>query len=89
VKTLFPRLILIACAVCNVAHAEPNTTGTEIFDLPITTLSGDTFTLGDYQNQQPVYLKFWATWRQPCRKEMPHLQHALEKYGDQVKIVAE
>ena len=72
-KTLFTLIIFIVCILYNVAHAEPGTTGAEIFDLPITTLSGDTFTLGDYQNRQPVYLKFWATWCQPCRKEMPHL----------------
>ncbi len=47
-KTLFTRIIFIACTLYNVAHAKPDTTATEIFDLPITTLSGDTFTLGDH-----------------------------------------
>jgi len=88
VKTLFTCIIFIICTLYNVAHAEPGATDTEIFNLPITTLSGDTFTLGDYQNRQPVYLKFWATWCQPCREEMPHLQRAFEKYGDRIKIVA-
>jgi len=88
VKTLFAATIFIIYTLYNVTHADPGTSNAEIFDLPITTLSGDTFTLGDYQNRQPVYLKFWATWCQPCREEMPHLQHAFEKYGDKIKIVA-
>ncbi len=87
-KKLFTGIIFIICTLYNVAHAEPGTNDAEIFDLPITTLSGDTFTLGDYRNHQSVYLKFWATWCQPCREEMPHLQHAFEKYGDGIKFVA-
>jgi len=88
-KRGFIRFALVACTLLNVAYAgTDSTTSPDIFDLPITTLSGDTFTLGDYRNRQAIYLKFWATWCQPCRKEMPHLQHAFEKYGDKIKIVA-
>jgi len=87
-RTLLTSIILITYAVINIVHAAPGTTRAEIFDIPITTLSGESFTLGDYRNRQPVYLKFWATWCQPCRKEMPHLQHAFEKYGEQIKFVA-
>ena len=56
--------------------------------LPITLLSGQTVTLDQYKGKRPVYLKFWATWCQPCRKEMPHLQHTFEKYGDKVQVIA-
>ncbi|MBL8128666.1 MAG: TlpA family protein disulfide reductase, partial [Chloroflexia bacterium] len=30
-----------------------------------------------------VLLNGWATWCQPCREEMPLLQHLQEEYGDQ------
>lgn len=60
----------------------------EILDLPITLLSGQTVKLGQYKGKNPVYLKFWATWCQPCRKEMPHLQHTFKKSGDKVQVIA-
>lgn len=59
-----------------------------MLNLPITLLSGQTVKLSQYKGKKPVYLKFWATWCQPCRKEMPHLQHTFEKYGDNVQVIA-
>lgn len=59
-----------------------------MLDLPITLLSGQTVKLSQYKGKKAVYLKFWATWCQPCLKEMPHLQHTFEKYGDKVQIIA-
>lgn len=38
--------------------------------------------------QQPVYIKFWATWCLDCRKELPHLQQTYEKYRDKIAIYA-
>jgi thiol-disulfide isomerase/thioredoxin len=29
-----------------------------------------------------VLVDFWATWCQPCKKEMPGYQHLLERYGE-------
>lgn len=87
-KLLFTLGFIISSVIFNTARANPDTDNETIFDFPITTLSGDTFTLGEFKNRQPVYLKFWATWCQPCRKEMPHLQHTFEEYGDNIKIVA-
>jgi len=60
----------------------------DILDLPITTLSGETITLGQYQGKSAIYLKFWASWCQPCRKQMPHLQLTYEKYGKDIKVIA-
>lgn len=37
---------------------------------------------------QPVYLKLWATWCQPCMREMPGLQAIQEKYGSKIKVLA-
>lgn len=60
----------------------------EILTLPITTISGETVNLAHYKGDRPIYLKFWATWCQPCRKQMPHFQSIEEEYGDKIKIIA-
>ncbi len=56
--------------------------------LPIKTLSGETINLGQYIGKKPIYLKFWATWCQPCQKQMPHFQNVQEEYGEKIKIIA-
>ena len=36
---------------------------------------------------RPVVMNFWASWCVPCRKEMPHLQAAHQRFGDRVSFV--
>lgn len=54
------------------------------------------FTLTNLQEQPltfgsahgaPMVLNFWATWCNPCQRELPALQAASQRYRDQVKIV--
>ena len=33
---------------------------------------------------RPVLVNLWASWCAPCREEMPLLQQAYERYGDQI-----
>ncbi|WP_241242238.1 redoxin domain-containing protein [Thalassotalea sp. G2M2-11] len=53
----------------------------------ITLISGEQVTLANYLGQKPVYLKFWATWCQPCLKEMPHFEHVQQTYGDAIAVI--
>ena len=60
----------------------------QLLETPIHLTSGETVTLAQYKGKKPVYLKFWATWCQPCRKEMPHLAHIHAQYGDSIEVIA-
>lgn len=57
-------------------------------DFEVTTLTGETFKLSDYEGRKPVYLKFWATWCSYCKVEMPHLQAVEDQYGEDVEVLA-
>lgn len=46
--------------------------------LSLQDLEGKTQDLKDYQGQV-VLLQFWATYRTPCRKEMPSMNRLMKK----------
>ena len=59
----------------------------ELLNAPIRLASGKTVSLAEYQGKRPVYLKFWATWCQPCRQQMPHFEHVQTEYGNKIEVI--
>jgi len=59
----------------------------ELLNIPIPLLSGQHTSLAEYKGKRPVYLKFWATWCQPCRKQMPHFEHVQKKYNGSIEVI--
>ena len=45
-------------------------------------------TLSSIAGDKPIYLKFWATWCQPCMAQMPHFEALQQEYNDKVTIIA-
>lgn len=41
----------------------------------------------DQLTGRPTLVNLWATWCLPCREEMPLLQDAFERYGEQVRFL--
>src|SRR5690606_1004353 len=59
--------------------------GEQAIDFELQTLTGDTMRLF-HNDGKPTLINFWASWCPPCKKEMPDLQDAYEKYGDEVNF---
>lgn len=56
-------------------------------EISVTDLAGNPVTLGDFKGKF-VLLNLWATWCQPCIKEMPSLVDLQKKLGSALSVVA-
>jgi peroxiredoxin len=62
--------------------------GSEAPDFVLTDLKGEKHQLSDYKGKG-VFLNFWGTWCEPCKREMPYMQSQYDYYSDQgVEILA-
>jgi peroxiredoxin len=55
-------------------------------DFTLTDLQGKSWTLRELRGKV-VLVNFWATWCQPCRKEMPDLDALYRKFKDQGLVI--
>jgi cytochrome c biogenesis protein CcmG, thiol:disulfide interchange protein DsbE len=60
--------------------AAPGEIGSRLPDFSAKDLQGRPFSSADLRGKV-VLVDFWATWCQPCRKEMPGYQKLLDQYG--------
>jgi peroxiredoxin len=57
-------------------------------DFELVDLNGEVHRLSDYRGQG-VFLNFWGTWCEPCKKEMPAMDRQYTKYKEEgVHILA-
>lgn len=57
-------------------------------DFALVDLNGEEHRLSDYKGQG-VFLNFWGTWCEPCKKEMPAMDRQYSKYKDEgVQVLA-
>lgn len=50
-------------------------------------LNGNEYELSTYKGKG-VLLNFWASWCEPCTKEMPYMNELYDEYKDKVEILA-
>lgn len=55
--------------------------------LVLETVDGEVIDLAALYGKKAVYLKFWATWCVPCRRQMPHFESAWQRAGDDLIVI--
>lgn len=87
---LFLSLAVIGLVGCNQHSASPaqpkehvvaaGEIGSHLPDFSVKDLQGHALSSADLRGKV-VLVDFWATWCQPCKKEMPGYQKLLDRYG--------
>ncbi|MCG3114961.1 MAG: TlpA family protein disulfide reductase [Candidatus Manganitrophus sp. SA1] len=72
-------VLVLSWGILTGMGSKPPQVGGPAPSLEAETLKGKTVSLNDYRGKV-VLLTFWATWCEPCKKEMPEIQAAYERY---------
>src|SRR6266404_4893152 len=68
------------------ATFHPGEIGSRLPDFSVNDLEGHPISSADLRGKV-VLIDFWATWCQPCKKEMPGYQKLLDQYGSKGFVV--
>jgi len=78
---------LVGCTGHSASPPQPKATvitageiGSHLPDFSVNDLNGRRVSSADLLGQV-VLIDFWATWCQPCKKEMPGYQNLVDRYG--------
>jgi thiol-disulfide isomerase/thioredoxin len=69
-----------------IKHVAAGEIGSSLPDFSVKDLEGHTLSSSDLSGKV-VLIDFWATWCQPCKKEMPGYQKLVDEYGRQGFVV--
>ena len=81
---VFITLCLTLSSTVTLAKENPVTT---VFQKPLTSYTGKTLSIEQLRQGKPAYLKFWASWCQPCMQQMPHFEKTQHIYKDKISVI--
>src|ERR1700719_774300 len=89
----FSAVGLVGCNQHPASPTQPKETaiaageiGSRLADFSVKDLQGHPLSSADLRGKV-VLVDFWATWCQPCKKEMPGYQKLLDRYGSRGFVV--
>ena len=94
-QTLLLTLVLVGLVGCGRQSASPTQStkqvaageiGSSLPDFSLTDLQGHTLSSAGLRGKVAL-IDFWATWCQPCKKEMPGYQKLVDEYGPRGFVV--
>ncbi len=77
--TLLTTLLVLAIATTGLAS---DLAGQKAPDFTLKNVDGKNVKLSELLKEGPVLLDFWATWCQPCKQALPHLDRIHATYKD-------
>ncbi|GAI52143.1 unnamed protein product, partial [marine sediment metagenome] len=79
-------MLILGSPGCGSPSPIPPQEGAQAPDFTLSTLDGGTVELDELKGQ-PVFLNFWSINCWACRLQMPYIQAAFEKKGQEMKFV--
>lgn len=74
--------------VMTMKRAEKSIDGLDFSAFQTTDIEGNTITQDIFQDYDVTMVNIWATWCEPCRKEMPDIQAASEQLPENANIIS-
>jgi thiol-disulfide isomerase/thioredoxin len=85
-KTIF--FITLFILIFGLLSAEKTLKTQKMMNFKLQDLSGKTYELNKMLGKGPIIIDFWATWCEPCLKELPDLSKLQTKYEDKLTVIA-
>ena len=79
---------IAACVAWGCATPGPDShASSKLPDFELSSIDGESVRLSDHLGKDVILIDFWATWCEPCKAEMPHLDRIYRSKKDRGFIV--